>query len=132
VQIFLWMLKNWKLVAIAIPAALLVLQVLAWRSQALELPRVKQDLSNCQASGAKTKEINDDLQKERERIAARLASIKRMHENRCLTILSNPIDAGAGYAGRDGAITGTTDDFREYAARCNAYRSERIALEKAI
>jgi hypothetical protein len=110
---------------------MLVLQVLVWRSQALELPKLKQELSECQAAGRKTKEINDELQKERERIASRLATIKRMHENRCLAILSNPIDARAGYAGRDGAIVGTTDDFREYAARCNVYRSERIALEKS-
>jgi hypothetical protein len=114
------------------PAALLVLQVLVWRSQAQELPRLKDALSDCQAAGTKTREINDELQKERERIAARLTNIKRLHANRCLAILSNADAGGAGHARVDGVITGTTDDFREYAARCNNYRSERIALERLL
>jgi hypothetical protein len=105
---------------------------MSWRNEALKVPSLNAALSECQAAGTKTKEINDDLQKERERIASRLATIKRMHSNRCLTILSHTGDAGAGHAGRDGTITGTTDDFREYAARCNTYRSERIALEKLL
>jgi len=132
VQMFLWVVKNWKLLAIAIPSAILLLQVMSWRSDALELPRVKEELSETITKCNATREINNDLQKERERIASRLANIRRMHANSCLTILSNPVDAGAGHAGRDGAITGTTDDFREYAARCNNYRSERIALEKLL
>lgn len=105
---------------------------MSWRSEAQKVPGLSAALSECQAAKTKTKEINDDLQKERERIASRLTAIKRVHANRCLTILAYTGDAGAGYAGRDGTITGTTDDFREYAARCNIYRSERITLEKLI
>lgn len=40
--------------------------------------------------------------------------------------------SGDGHAGGNGAITGTTEDFRDYGARCEEYRRERILLDARL
>ena len=119
---------------ILVPAVILALQVLSWRNQALQLPKVKSALSSCESGKALTKETNDALQKDRDIIARKLASVKRMQPMSCVTPSRKPdlIYAGREYARTDGAVAGTSDDFRDYAAECETYRSERIRLESFI
>ena len=131
-QMLLFLIKNWKLLAIAIPPALLALQVLSWRSDAHQLPEAKSALSSCQSSVTATKELNDGLQKSRDSVRAKLDNLKRVHANSCLSIRSDAEQVGAGPAGRNGEIVGTTDDFRQFAAKCADYRNERIAFEQLL
>ena len=126
------MLNNWKLLAIAIPSALLALQVLSWRSEALKVPGLESALSNCEAGKRITTEANDALQKDRNTIAARLAAAKRVRAN-CVLVSSpaNPGETRAEHARRN--EQGISSHWLlDYAAVCEQYRSERIVLEKFI
>lgn len=131
---YLWALRNWRLAVILVPAVILALQVLSWRNQALQLPRVKDALSSCESGKLLTKETNDALQKDRDVIARKLSAVKRVQPVSCVTPARKPdlIYAGREYARADGSVAGTSDDFRDYAAECETYRSERIRLESFI
>lgn len=99
----------------------------------MELDGVKSALSSCEASKTITKEANDELQRNRDTIAAKLARARRV-QSRCVPVASSKPDvikAGAGYDGSNaGGIR--TEWLLDYAAQCETYRSERIVLEKFI
>ena len=121
-----------KILAVALPSALLVLQVLSWRSDAHKLPGVEAALTSCNEGKLLTKETNDALQKDRDRIARRLADAKRVPKT-CVLVSgrTDPVGVGAEHAGRDGkGISG--EWLLGYAATCETYRSERIRLESFI
>ncbi len=58
--------------------------------------------------------------------------LKRVHASQNVIPKPNSIGTGAEYAGLGGTVTGTTDDFRDYFAKCETYRIERIELEQYI
>lgn len=89
---------------------------------------VKAELATCQTSIKETKVLNGKLQSDRDDVASKLAIYKRMRPNSCLQ-LANTQQIGAGHAGTHGI---ETDWLREYAAQCEIYRRERIALEHAL
>lgn len=128
----LWVLKNWKIIAVAVPLLLLLALVNHWRLKASELDVTNAKLSSCLATAKLTKETNDALQVSRDDVASKLASYKRLHPSTCVVLRSNAKQVGTGPAGGDGAVTGTSDDFRDFAAKCADYRNERIALEKLL
>lgn len=89
--------------------------------------------ARCEADKQTTKEANDALQQSVTSITSRLAALKRLHPSGCVVPapgLAQPAPGGAGHAGRDGAVAGSGDDFREYAARCESYRQQRIVLDR--
>lgn len=109
-----------------------------WRADAhklaAEIAQHDADNLQCTKDKALTKEANDELQISRDRIAKQLADAKRLHPTSSVkpSRKPNPEPAWAGYASGDGAVTGTSDDFRDYAAKCETYRSERITLEQFL
>lgn len=112
--------------------------VLDWRADSHALAAEKAlhaaDLKQCKADKLITEEANRDLQNDRDAIAINLAAAKRMHPDTCLAVIpgqASIVEAGAGHASVGRTITGTTDDFRDYFARCRTYQSERIRLEQA-
>lgn len=129
-QIYLWALKNWKELTIALIVLAITLQVNHWREKANQLDKVKAELSSCELGKKTTKEANDALQKDRDVIAARLANSKRMYSS-CVSVSStaNSAPGGKQYARQDGL---STDWLLEYAAECETYRSQRIRLEEFL
>lgn len=86
----------------------------------------------CKADQAITKGINDDLQKNYDSIARKLATVKRVQPARCIIPTTSEAfvaPGGSGHAGQNGI---STDWLRDYAAECETYRSQRIGLEKFI
>ena len=134
--IFLWVIRNWKMAGMGIASILCLLalwKVSQWRDKARELDGVKSALSSCEASKIVTKEANDALQRDRDIIAAKLASARRV-QPRCVPVASgqpNALKAGAEHA-RPYARGIRTEWLLDYAAQCETYRSERIVLEKFI
>ena len=121
-------------IALAAILCLLVMwQVSRWRDKAHELDGVKSALSSCEASKTVTKEANDELQRDRDTIAAKLARARRV-QSRCVPVASGKpvtIKVGAEHAGSN-ARGLRTEWLLDYAAQCETYRSERIVLEKFI
>lgn len=103
-----------------------------WRVKANQLEAARSALTSCVDGAKLTKELNDGLQKDRDRIARRLADAKRVQPNCTLSVRADALGAGAGSADGNGTITGTTHDFRDFAAKCAEYRSERIALSQLL
>ena len=100
-------------------------QALADQKAALE--------KSCKENAAITKGANDELQKKYYDIASKRDYYKRLYENSIVVPAprsTEPVSLGEQYARRNGAVAGTTDDFRDYAAKCESYRQERITLEK--
>jgi len=124
------LLNNWRLILIAIPSALLLLQVWSWRSEALKVPALNAALNSCESGKQITLEANDALQKSRDVIADKLASSKRMFKT-CVPISNSTNTAASGgeYAAKNGL---PTSSLLDYAAICETYRQQRVILEKFI
>lgn len=135
----LGLLKPYKLYLL-IACGLLVMaatwRVLDWRNDAHLLSAEKlahsRDNAKCESDKLLTKGANDALQTDRDRIAAKLAGLKRLHPERCVPVVASPakltISAG-GFSGAHGVASGA---LRDFAADCNITRSERIVLEKFL
>lgn len=132
----MWILSNLKTIA-AVAAALAVAYALHSLSMAAAEAEKTKALSEqaaaytsqCDADKAKTKEANDALQKSNNDIAARLARYKRLHPNACVVPQPGGTVAPGGGAGHAGGNGISTDWLRDYAARCETYRQQRIVLE---
>lgn len=103
---------------------------IGWHEKALRVPALLEaqktaDQKECNIDKQKTRKANDQLQNDRDRIAADLATYKRVHPMRCIIPAGQPDARSSGpeYAGGDGAGI-STDWLRDYAARCEIYRSE--------
>lgn len=86
----------------------------------------------CKADQAITKGANDALQQKYNSVNSKLAALKRVQPARCVVPVTGRADAaagGGGYAGQNGI---STDWLRDYAAECETYRGQRIALEQFI
>jgi len=99
------------------------LYVYSLRVPSLLESQKKADAKACKAEQDKTKEANDALVKDRDRIARDAARYKRLHPNTCL------YPAGEGklqpVAGEHAGVHGiSTDWLRDYAAVCETLRSE--------
>ena len=102
-----------------------------WETSAKLMKQASAMTLQCDNATKRTKDANDELQKNYARIRNRLAA-DRLRGSKCTIPLGSEalaILARAGYAGHDGI---STDWLREYAAQCEIYRSERIVLEKFI
>jgi hypothetical protein len=120
--------KNWL---IACGVCLMVGFGVGWHEKALRVPALleaqkKADAKQCETEKQTTRKANDTLQNDRDRIAADLARYKRLHPRSCVIPArqSDVREGGAEYAGGNGVVAGTTDDFRDFAATCERYRSE--------
>jgi hypothetical protein len=84
--------------------------------------------SICTADQKLTKGKNDELRKDRDAIARRLADYKRLHP--ASPVIPAPSreaivgKAREGYAGGYGAVAGSTDEFRDYGAECELIRRD--------
>lgn len=86
----------------------------------------------CKDNQAITKGVNDDLLKNDFDIGSLLNSSKRMQPASCIVPASSktvPAGGGIKYAEQNGV---STDWLYDYAAECETYRAQRIALEKFI
>lgn len=104
---------------------------IGWYEKALRVPKLldEQKLADqkaCNVEKETTRRANDTLQTDRDRIAADAARYKRLHPVSCIIPARQPNLRGSGaeHAGGNGAVAGSTDDFRDYAATCERYRSE--------
>ncbi len=107
---------------------------IGWHEKSLRVPALLEaqkeaDEEACNTAKEITRKANEQLQNDRDRIASDLAKYKRMHPTSCVIPSKRPNTGSGGteYAGGNGAVAGTSDDFREYAATCETYRSEVIA-----
>jgi len=119
----------WVAVALSLAAALLLVN--HWRNQSNLYEAAKNEVAECHSSITKTKELNDALEAKRETVAKQLTAYKLRHPNTCLQ-LPNSQSVGTKPASGNGTITGTTDDFRDYAAQCANYWNERQQLEQSL
>lgn len=115
----------------SIMGALLVLQIMSWRSDSQKLESIETALTTCNQSAIKLKETNDGLQKSRDDTASKLRSYKLRQQN-CTLSIANSQPSGGRPVGGNAQIVATTDDLYEYAAVCRNYWAERIALEKLL
>jgi hypothetical protein len=112
---------------------------LGWYEKSLRVPALleaqkKVDTEQCNAEKEITRNANEQLKNDRNRIANDLARYKRLHPMSCI-IPAIPDDVRGGraeHARGNGAVVGTSDDFRDYAARCEGYRSEVVACIKFL
>ena len=131
----MWVISNWKSVAVVIYTLLVIYFTHAIDRGIYDRlldkkisAQILADQNQCNADKEKTRIANDKLQTERDHIAAALATYKRLHPVRRIVPAEQPElrRDRAEYAGRDGAVAGNSDDFRDYAARCETYRTELI------
>ena len=103
-----------------------------WASREAVIRNEAQEACNNQK--AITEKANADLQNSRDRIAADLNRYKRLHPLSCIAPAKHSgIQHGwAEHATGNGTVAGTSDDFREYAAKCESYRSEALACQAFI
>jgi hypothetical protein len=108
---------------------------LGWHEKSLRIPALIEaqkaaDAAACTKEQAKTKELNDALIKNRNRIAADAAKYKRLHPNECYNLQGGGQlhPAGDEHAGVHGI---STDWLRDYAALSETYRSELDACDAA-
>lgn len=89
----------------------------------------------CNDDKAITKKADDALRVDRDAIAAKLAGLKRLHPTTCVTpATGKTIVSGVSteHAGQGGAVTGSTDDFRDYFAECETIRISYNVCTKFI
>lgn len=88
--------------------------------------------AQCDSDKKTTKEANDAIQQNMSTIASKLNADKRLHPSVCITPSSRlakyPAGGAGEHAGQGGTVAGTSDDFRDYFAECEQYRSEVILL----
>lgn len=119
-----------RFVFAAVLVAFLAGGAIGWHQKSLRIPALLEaqktaDATACLKEQTITKERNDALIKERNRIAADAARYKRMHRDTCI------YPAGAGKlqstGGEHANLHGiSTDWLRDYAALCETYRVELI------
>jgi hypothetical protein len=129
--------KLYLIGALVGAVALFTYKVLDWRADAHkladEIAQHKADNEQCEKDKTTTKEAQDELQANYDSIARRLAAAKRVQQS-CIPItpsVANALGGGAEHARGNGKGL-TSDWLLEYAAKCEQYRSERIALEKFL
>lgn len=86
----------------------------------------------CTTNIQKIERANDELQKAKADNAARAAEYKRLHPTKHILPRSDVAKlrpSGRGHAIENGAVAGSTDDFRDFAKECNDYRSDRISID---
>lgn len=118
---------------LAVTAASIYLtsQWMSWKNEG-KLSDLRAELNQqCEAAAEKLKGANDELQRTQADIAGKLAKYKRLHPNTCVKLSESAQSTASGgeYAGSGGAVAGSSDDFRDYFADCEEYRSQRIILE---
>lgn len=104
--------------------------LLGWHERAIRVPAQLEsqqtiDQQACEKVQQLTKDANNDLQKSRDDIAARLSALKLQHSPTCVrpTGAANLQPGGPKHARPDG--TGLSSDWlREYAAEAEQYRRE--------
>lgn len=119
-----------KIALVAVAVSFAAGGYLGWHERALREPAIidaqkKADSKACSDAQAITKEKNDALTADRDRIAADAARYKRMHPDACLYLSRDGklLTGGDQHAGLPGI---STDWLRDYAALCETYRSEVI------
>jgi hypothetical protein len=119
-----------RFVFAAVLVAFLAGGAIGWHQKSLRIPALLEaqktaDAEACLKEQNNTKERNDALIKERNRIAADAARYKRMHRNACI------YPTGAGKlqptGGEHADVHGISAEWlHDYAALCETYRVELI------
>lgn len=132
-DVFSGFLTHIKLVLISAALAGLGGFALGWHEKALRVPALLEaqkqaDKEQCDLEKATTRRANEKLQADRDRITGDLTRYKRLHPTSCVIPArqSELRSGGAEYARGDGKVAGTTDDFRDYAATAERYRSDLL------
>lgn len=119
--------KYWL---IAIAVAFAAGGGIGWHERVLREPAMLEaqktaDTKECNIEKQTTRKANDQLQKDRDRVASDLDRYKQLHPMRCIIPTGQPDLRGTGpeHAGGDGAGI-STDFLRDFAAQCETYRSE--------
>ncbi|NDG18432.1 MAG: hypothetical protein EB117_09190 [Betaproteobacteria bacterium] len=97
-----------------------------WRNEAALANQKEQLNAQCEAAAKTLREANDELQRGQTDIASRLAKYKRLHPSTCV-IVSESADTTSGWRGYARA-----DELLDFAAECEGYRQQRIALERLL
>jgi hypothetical protein len=127
-------IANWKLCAAVAGICFVIGFGFGWYEKTLRIPALLEeqktaDIEQCNLEKNITRKANDQLQTDRKRVSSDLARYKRMHAVSCV-IPSSPSqlqpDRGK-HAGGNGAVAGTSDQFREFASRCESYRVELLS-----
>lgn len=117
-----------KFALIAVVVASAAGGYLGWHERALREPAIliaqeQVDAKACTTAQATTKEQNDELTKDRDRIAGDAARYKRLHPDACYNFARDGQLQPGGEQHAD--VHGiSTDWLRDYAALCETYRSE--------
>lgn len=129
------LLNSWKLwVSLGAIIALFssgVYEGIKWeksRSERALQAQIEADTAQCSKDKKTTKEANDALQKDRDTIAGRLASYKRLHPHMCIKTTPNVANDTGGGARPIGGNEIDSDRLWDFAAKCAEYRSEVIIL----
>jgi hypothetical protein len=103
---------------------------LGWHERAIRVPAELEaqqtaDQKTCSEAQQLTKDANDELQKDRDTIAANLSAYKLRVPASCVRVSSRPKlpSTGTKHAGSNGAGL-SSDWLRTYAATAETYRSE--------
>lgn len=121
---------KWVMTLALLAVVFAVGGMIGWHERVLREPGMldeqkKSDNQQCNTDKLITKEANDDLQKDRDAISAKLAALELQHPATCIPVTGKAqLPAGTGqHAGQNGAGV-SSDWLREYAAECEGYRSE--------
>ena len=138
----MWLLANWKLLAIG--GAALAMFSAGWYVESrlaesrLEHALEAQEtalLAACKADKAITKEVADELQTKNAALARRIADLKRLHPPTC--IVPTPNTAIGGNAGSSGTVASgtngiTADALLDFAGESERYRLQLISCQDFI
>lgn len=126
-------MNQWGIYALVALALFAAGSLTGWHERVLREPAMLEaqktaDNKQCNIDKQKTKEINDEIVKDRDAIAARLSALKLQHPMRCVPVTGKTkLPAGGReHAGQNGGSV-SSDELRDYAAECEGYRTEVIA-----
>lgn len=104
--------------------------ILGWHEKGLRVPALLEaqkntDKETCDADKKLTKDTNDALQKDRDAIARKLASLKLQHPATCVPVTNptNVLTSNGGLPGQNGKGI-SSDWLRNYAADAKLVQSE--------
>lgn len=132
-----FLLANWRLFAIGIVLSVVFglgykvgADVGEWRcTQKLDTLAAAMQ-ARCESDKEITRKANDGLQKQNDIISGRLAALKRVQSS-CIMPTSHAANATGGESGVNAGAHGLSAQFLlEFAAECEQYKQQRLALEQ--
>jgi len=126
-------LGHYKCITVAVSALFAVTLYISYLNYThrQELEKLENRLiAECNQAQRTTRETNDELQKNRDDIARKLADLKRVRGEKCLLVAGKTDIITGGKSGYDGEVR--YGDLLEYGAECERYRRELITVGKFL